>query len=129
MVLVDTSVWIEFFRGKNQKLIEGLKDLLDKEEVSLAIPVRVEILAGTSKEKKPTLGRVLSALPLFYPSPETWKKIEDWIEEGLAKGERFGAMDLLIAGIAKENETSLWSLDKDFQRMVKLGWINLFQIN
>lgn len=129
MVLVDTSVWIEFFRGKNQKLIEGLKDLLDGNEVSLAIPVRIEILAGTSKEKKPTLGRVLSALPLFYPSVETWKKIENWIEAGLSKGERFGALDLLIAAITAENKTALWSLDKDFQRMEKLGWVHLFQIN
>lgn len=129
MVLIDTSVWIEFFRGKNQKLIEGLKNLLDRNEVSLAIPVRIEILAGTSKEKKPTLGRVLSALPLFYPSLETWRKMEDWIEAGLAKGERFGALDLLIAAITAENKTALWSLDKDFQRMEKLGWIHLFQVS
>lgn len=129
MVLVDSSVWIEFFRGKNQKLVEALKDLLDRNEVSLAIPVRIEILSGAPKESKQSLGRVLSALPLLYPSPETWRKIEDWIEEGLAKGERFGALDLLIAGIAGEQKALLWSLDKDFQRMEKLGWVSLFQIN
>ena len=71
MVLVDTSVWIEFFRGKNHPLIANLNNLLDKNEVSLAIPVRIEILSGASKEKKRSLGRVLSALPLFYPSQET----------------------------------------------------------
>ena len=126
MIVVDTSVWIDFFRGRNHKLIEKMRDLLDQDRVALTAPIRIEILSGVRPQQKPALNRVLSALPVFYPNQETWLKIESLIDEALSKGERFGAMDLLIAAIAQENNTHLWSLDKDFQRMEKLGWIELF---
>lgn len=49
--------------------------------------------------------------------------IEHWVEAGIARGQRFGVADLLIASIVAENQAEIWSLDDDFQRMARLGFI------
>ena len=126
MILVDTSVWIDFFRGKDLKLIYALQNLLDEDQVALAAPVRIEILSGSQKNKIAVLRRVLAALPTFYPTSVTWATLEDWIDQALNKGDRFGALDLLIGSLSKEHNIQLWSLDKDFQRMERLGWVQLY---
>jgi predicted nucleic acid-binding protein len=69
--------------------------------------------------------RLLSALPLLVPAAPMWSKLEAWIERAARVGERFGAMDLLIAGIADEHGSALWSNDADFVRMARLGLVQL----
>jgi len=125
VIVVDSSVWIDFFRASNPVLGHQLQSLLDADEVALAVPVRIEILSGASTRNLPSLKRVLSALPLFYPTDESWARIDTWVEIGLRSGERFGFGDLLIAAIAVDHEASVWSLDDDFRRMARLGWIDL----
>ena len=126
MIIVDTSVWIDYFRGPRQALIAALNNLLDEDQAALAVPIRIELLSGASKKESQILGRVLTALPIFFPTDPTWQQMEAWVEEGLARGERFGTLDLLIAAVCREQNVPLWSLDKDFRRMEKLGWIRLF---
>jgi predicted nucleic acid-binding protein len=125
LVLVDTSVWIEFFRGRNTAVVDRLCRLLDQDQVLLAAPVRIEILAGASRSEIARLRRVLSALPLITPAEAVWSKLEVWIERARKAGERFGAMDLLIAGMADGEGASLWSTDDDFVRMSRLGLVKL----
>jgi hypothetical protein len=128
VVVVDTSVWIDFFRGRDSATVERLSNLLDEDLVSLAAPVRLEILAGASRKELPRLTRVLSALPLLHPTRALWTTLEGWVGEARAAEECFGAMDLLIAGLASENGASLWSLDDDFTRMAGLGFVELHSI-
>jgi predicted nucleic acid-binding protein len=71
------------------------------------------------------LRRVLSALPLLVPDARLWPKLEGWIERATRAGERFGAMDLLIAGIADDHRATVWSRDADFARMARLGLVQL----
>jgi predicted nucleic acid-binding protein len=125
MVLVDSSVWIEFFRGRKADVVEQLSALIDADEVALAAPVRLEILLGASKTELPHLRRVLSALPLLLPGPDIWTKLDTWVDRARRAGERFGAMDLLIAAIANEHGVPLWSTDADFTRMGRLGLVKL----
>jgi predicted nucleic acid-binding protein len=124
LIAVDTSVWIDFFRGR-APTAERLPALLDLDEVALPIPVRIEILSGAKRTERPRLNRVLSALPVLHPTRETWQRIEAWIVTGAASGQRFGMADLLIAALASEHECALWSLDADFLRMARLGLVTL----
>ena len=120
MIAVDTSVWVDFFRGR-QPVTEKLTELLDHDEVALPVPVRVEILSGARSSERTRLGRLLSALPTLYPSDASWRRVETWVTTGAARGHRFGFADLLIAAIAVENNCSVWSLDDDFSRMARIG--------
>jgi predicted nucleic acid-binding protein len=126
MIIIDTSVWIDYFRGRNGRLIAHLQELLDNDLIVLAAPVKIEILSGSSTRDRFLLQRVLQALPLLMPTQATWERMETWTEKAAAKGERFGVTDLLIAGLAADHNFPLWSLDEDFARMRKLGFIQLF---
>jgi predicted nucleic acid-binding protein len=87
--------------------------------------VRLELLGGASRRTLPTLRRVLSALPIHYPSAATWRTLDQWAERAVGAGERFGFGDLLIAAIAAERGGAIWSRDADFGRMARLGFIEL----
>ena len=127
MILVDTSVWIAAFRDAESVEAVHLRELLDRDEAALATPVRLEILSGTRARDLGRLKRLFSALPSWLPGESTWERIESWIESAIEAGERFGIADLLVASIAVEHEAPLWSLDRDFRRMSKLGFVKLHQ--
>lgn len=126
MIVVDTSVWIEFFRGRDASLCTQFEALVNADEVALAAPVRVEILGRARKNELSRLRRVMDALPLLVPSESVWLAIEAWVTRALAAGHHFGVGDLLVAGVAAENRARVWSLDADFWRMAKFGWIDLW---
>ena len=127
MILVDTSVWVQALRQKECDEARELARLLDEDQVLLCAPVRMEILSGASRRDLPTLQRLLSALPVLYPQRSTWDLATSWIEPAKRRRERFGFADLLIGAQAAETESSIWSLDRDFERLSKLKLIRLHE--
>ena len=123
MICVDTSVWVAALRDRDSAAGRRLDELLDRDEVALPIPVRVEILSGVSRAQEPQLRRALSGLPVLSPTDATWDRIDGWVRQATGSGHRFGGGDLLIAAIAADHGMPLWSLDNDFQRMQRLGFV------
>ncbi|MBA2257621.1 MAG: PIN domain-containing protein, partial [Acidobacteria bacterium] len=114
--MVDTSAWVAALRSAGSEA-RTLSSLLDSDEVLLAVPVRVELLSGASTKDRPRLRRALSALPVAYPTDDTWQLMDDWIDRAARAGQRFGLGDLLIGAMASESGALVWSLDADFARM------------
>ncbi|MFN8601992.1 MAG: PIN domain-containing protein [Candidatus Binatia bacterium] len=127
MIFVDTSVWVAFLRGRDVALVERMRAVLDSEEVALAAPVRIEVLSGASPRDLPRLRRLLGAFALFVPTTDTWHLVDAWIDRAARSSQRFGAMDLLIGALAAEQEAPLWSLDRDFERMARLGLVERYE--
>lgn len=119
MIVVDTSVWVSALRtdGADARV---LRALLDEDEVLLPIPVKIELLSGTSNRHRPALRSGLSALPLAYPTDETWRLMEEWTDRAVRSGAAFGVGDLLIAAIAHEAGALVWSHDRAFARLERL---------
>ena len=49
MIVVDTSVWINAFRDQKSSEARHLSELLDRDAVAIAIPIRLEILSGARR--------------------------------------------------------------------------------
>jgi len=128
VIFVDTSIWIDYFHGKNPELTKIMLDLLEDDMIALPNIVMLELLTGTTKEDFSNISRLLHALPIHKPSELTWTRIEDQIRISKSKGEQFSLTDLIIASITFEEKGKLWSKDKDFIRMQKLGFVKLFNL-
>lgn len=127
MILVDSSVWVSALRQAESGEAQTLSELLDEDRVALAMPVRLELLAGAPGRDRRRLRRLLSALPLWIPRESTWWLADSWLEPASRAGERFGIADLVIGATAAEREAAVWSLDRDFARMARLGFVELFE--
>jgi len=126
VVLVDTAVWIAVLRSAVAPEAPLLAQLLDADAVILPLPVRLELLSGTSTRDRGKLKSRLSALAVAHPTEETWALIERWVTDAADKGQRFGVGDLLIAALAAERNALIWSLDGDFERMARMKLIQLY---
>lgn len=126
MIAVDTSVWISALRSPGSPEAPILAALLDSDDVVLPTPVRTELLAGVAQKDRTALKRALSALPVLYPTDDTWRVMDDWTAKAGAAGVRLGLGDLLIAAMAHEAGALVWSLDSDFARMEHLGFVRRY---
>lgn len=126
MIVVDTSVWIDVMRGPASPHAGAFRQLLDADEVALAVPVRVELMSGVSRAQRRAFKRSLSGLPILMPSEETWRLIESWVEPAADAGCHFAVTDLLIAALANEITGLVWSIDADFAAMERLGFVHLY---
>jgi predicted nucleic acid-binding protein len=126
MIVADTSVWVSVLRRRTSRESEAFAALLDADEILLPAPVRTELLGGAGPHRQ-MLRRILTALPVAYPTPDTWTQMDEWALEGAERGPRFGVGDLLIAALAREVGALVWSLDTDFERMASLKFIDLYE--
>jgi predicted nucleic acid-binding protein len=126
VIVVDTSVWVAARRQPAGEASRTLHGLLDADEVALALPVRLELWAGTARPDRRAFQRAFSGLPLLVPTEDIWKPMEERIARAADAGERFALTDLLIAALAEEIGALVWSLDGDFERMARLKLVRLF---
>lgn len=114
MILVDTSVWIEFL-NRRQKSVLAEKQLL---EFCTCGPVIQEVLQGLREGHGADLFReFFSALPILSnPLPrDTFIFASQIYRNGRRKGITVrSSIDCLIAAIAIENRSTVWHRDRDF---------------
>lgn len=126
MICVDTSVWVAALDDGVGPEARHLAELIEADEVVLPAPVRVELLAVASRKEHGLLQARFSALHQAVPDNATWERVEGWVATAVTAGQRFGVADLLIAASAAEHGARMWSLDTDFARMQKLGFVELY---
>ena len=118
MILVDTSVWIDFLTGVNSRHRRTLHQLIeDDEELSLTGIVLTEILQGIREEKDfKTVKETLLEFPIYQPKGiETYLKAAGIYRHCRKKGKTVRkTVDCIIAAICLENHLTLLHKDSDF---------------
>jgi tRNA(fMet)-specific endonuclease VapC len=117
MILVDTSAWIDFFRGRDP-LASAVDRALQHNDAAFCGPIETELRRGlaTARERKKVLPLLRGCH--FLPQPN-----DLWIaagELGFAlrrRGVSPKTMDLLIATYALSHSVGLLTADKDFRAM------------
>lgn len=121
MILVDTSAWVEFFRGRDP-VASAVDALLEFDEAALCGPVVTEIRRGlrTLVERRRVLP-LLAGCRLLEQPPGLWEEAGD-IGFALARrGASVKTLDLLIAAYALSHDVGILTTDADFARMRRAG--------
>ena len=117
MILVDTSVWIDFFAGRDLPHVATLeKFILDNENLALCGIILTEILQGISDDT--TYRRVqqnLSPLIMLPMPPAVFVRAADIYRNLRKQGITIRkSNDCIIAATAVEHRCQLLHNDKDF---------------
>lgn len=123
MVIVDTSVWIDFLQGRGAKEVEELESLLSQEkDVFITGIIVQEILTGIKDKKDRTkVRKELEHFILINPTLETHIQAAEIFDACKKKGFTIrSVIDCLIAALAIEYDLTLLEKDKDYTYMPKV---------
>lgn len=116
-IIIDTSVWIEYFKGNNQ-YFETIQKLLEKNKVLTVELIFAELLQG-ARNKKET--EMLKSYFWLIPKAEIenlyilageFSQREKLISKGI------GLIDACIISAAIFSNSKLWTLDKKIQKFL-----------
>lgn len=127
-VLVDTSVWIGFFR-KHEPYYSIVTQLIDDEQVFCCGIIMAELMQGAKSDKELA---VLDDFPRVFPFIAEAHQL--WVSAGLLafqlrrKGLTIGLSDCYIAVAAASAHAQVATLDSHFQILCKPAKISLYPL-
>ena len=124
-VLVDTSIWIEYFNKPDSNVGKSLKSLLKKGRVVIAGIILTELLQGAKIEREfESILESMLALPFLETTLNTWIQ-SGRISSVLRKeGILIPTTNLIIASLSLEDNCRIFTLDLHLN---KIPNINIFQ--
>ncbi|MBN1104573.1 MAG: PIN domain-containing protein [Deltaproteobacteria bacterium] len=100
-MIVDTCVWIEFFRGPESDVARALRGQLMERRVVMVRMVLAEILQGIRNVKEAqAVKEALGRLPCLEITREMWEKAGDLSASLRKRGKTIPLSDLVIAAAA-----------------------------
>lgn len=116
-VLADTSVWVEYLLTARSGKAARLDELLANGEVVMCGPVAAELLAGTTERQRAALWQLLAGLSWSDIGRRAWRRVGEVAAALRDRGGSVPLTDLEIAVAAVEAGASLWTRDRDFDRI------------
>ena len=116
-VLVDSSVWIEYFRGS--AAASSLNTLLDSGQLCVNELILAELIPALMHQRQQKIVSLLREVDMVSLSPD-WQNVVAMQTANLRHGiNKVGIADVLIAQQAILEGLALWSFDKHFALMAK----------
>lgn len=119
-VLIDSSVWIDYFRRAKSSVAEHVNLLLDKDQVALCGMVELEILQGLRDKEHAVVRELFSALHFIEATREDFVVAGLTLNQLRSKGITIPSSDCLIAAQCIRNKLQLYTLDNDFKHIPRL---------
>lgn len=122
VILVDSSVWIDYFSGNGSREADFLDEILGKRAVAIGDLILTEVLQGFRHDKDyKTARRLLTEFTIFellgteraVKSAENFRKLR---KKGITIRK---TADVIIASFCIEHKLPLLFSDKDFQPFVE----------
>jgi len=122
-VLVDTSIWIDYFRKGNN--FEKLDFLIDENLVVINDLILTELIPFLKVKNQRKVIKLLHNINKLEISIN-WDQIVEYQYKCLKSGiNGVGISDLIIAQNAKQNHCEIYSLDNHFQLLQDIFKIKL----
>jgi predicted nucleic acid-binding protein len=123
-LVVDTSIWVEFFRGSP---LPALEDSLRAGLVVLAPIVAAELLSAPLRaQERNKLTAFLRDLPLHDTPLEHWQRVGLLRSTLARKGLAVSTPDAHVGQCALDLHAPLWSRDPVFERIAGHTALRLF---
>jgi len=132
MILVDTSVWVDFFRGADSEERRILRRLIETEEdLALTEIIVTEILQGIRTDWDfYTIKNHLLEFPVYRPKGiETYLRAAQIYRLCRKKGKTVRkTIDCIIGAICLENDLILLHKDADFNRIAECTALKCYKV-
>ena len=127
MILVDTSVWVDFFSPSTSRAGTELGRMIgDAEPFALSGVIVSEILQGLKRDAD-QIEHHLSQWEMLEPlGISTYREAAAIFRLGRAKGFSLTTIDTLIAAIALDHRAVLFTVDQDFSRIARITRLKLY---
>ena len=127
MILVDTSVWVEFFSPSTSRAGNELRRMIaDAEPFALSGVIVSEILQGLKRDVD-QIEHHLSQWEMLEPLGfSTYREAAAIFRLGRARGFSLTTIDTLIAAIALDHRAVLFTVDQDFSRIARITRLRLY---
>ena len=117
-VIVDTSVWVDFFRSADSPHSLHLKRLLREERVVLTGQVLAEIIQGIKTQKESAIVKKgLHKLPFIEMTRHVWERAGEISASLLKKGVTIPLSDVIVGCCALSGDLEVFTLDSHFKRI------------
>lgn len=119
-VLIDTSVWIAYFKNSHKQLIEKVDNVLTHDSVYVPKVVIAELIQGAKTDKEiAVIEEFVNAFAVIDQTADTWLKAGRLSFLMKKKGSTVHIIDCYIAILANEHNCSILSLDEHFRSIQK----------
>ena len=127
MILVDSSVWVDFFRPSPGRAGAELRRMIEESEPFVLTGIVVaEVLQGLARDVS-VIERFLGQWDMLEPKGfDTYRSAAAIYRTGRGKGVTSSTIDAVIAAIALEHGASVFTLDQDFARIARLTGLELY---
>ena len=122
IVLVDTTVWIDFFLARSLPHVTVLENLIkNRDDISICGIILAEVLQGIRRDTEFRKTRELFSTMIYLPMPYTvFLKSAEIFRKLRKKGITVRKpVDCMIAAVAIDNDIPLLHNDKDFKPIGK----------
>ncbi len=132
MILVDSSVWIDFLTDRDSPgaiVIESLVE--NREDICICGVILTEILQGIKNDKEHNKTKAVLSELIFLPMiQETFYSAANIYRTCRSKGITIrNTIDCMIAATCIQHEATLLHNDKDFDLIASQFNLHIFELN
>jgi tRNA(fMet)-specific endonuclease VapC len=123
-VIIDTSVWIDYFRGGDPPLSQMVDEIINGGEVCVPGIVLAELIQGAGSEREIS---IIEDMIETFTFLDMGPGIGGWVEAGKLSyamkkaGEAVHPADCLIAVLARKNGCRIITRDRHFQALKSMA--------
>ena len=126
MILVDSSVWVDFFSSSPSRAGDELRRMIeDSEPFALTGIVVAEVLQCLMRDSAP-IARFLEQWDMLEPRGfDTYRRAAEICRLARGKGAMLATIDTLFGAIALEPGACVFTLDQDSSKIARLAGLGL----
>jgi hypothetical protein len=95
-ILIDTSVWIDYFRNQSAVFVDFVADIVKKHEICVPRIVLAELMQGAKSEKElSVIAEFMEAFTIIDQTDQTWVNAGKLSYELRKKGKNCSSLSLV----------------------------------